>query len=357
MSARFSPAPLLALLAAAGCSLFCTFSGLQQPCDAQGDCLPGYECVANVCVGGGDGGEGSSSGGTGGSSSSGSSSGASGTGCTSDLSCPAGACVAGGCSALPTAWPSGGSAESASLAACFPPLPWPHQAALGLAAVPLSGCVGSYPGDTGTGLDAGGSLQVLEANNVVIVPATPLVADGKCVSGIGYKVMVPPSQLVDLVVTAAATGWTTTYNQAVELPADAGSGVRDIGVLSANGWAAKLGAAATALGVKATAQDSLEVGIVRDCGGNPMSGISIQTQPADGGFSVVYLDATGTPLTGRTATDSSGRFAAIAVASATPYTLIFVASTGNGTEELAALPLVVSDAGSSGWIDLAPLGP
>jgi hypothetical protein len=157
-------------------------------------------------------------------------------------------------------------------------------------------------------------------------------------------------------VSPAATGWTTTYNQAIELPADAGSGVRDIGVLSANGWSAKLGAAATALGVKATGQDALEVGIVRDCGGNPMSGISIQSRPADAGFSVVYLDAAGALLAGRTATDSSGRFAAVAIGSATPYTVTFVASTGSGTEELASLPLVVTD-GGSGWIDLAPLGP
>ena len=359
MSARFSPAPFLALLAAAGCSLFCTFNGLQQPCDAQGDCLPGYECVANVCVGGGDdGGSSSSSGGSGGSSSgssSGTSSGSSGTGCTSDLSCPAGACVGGACSALPTAWPAVGGSESASLAACFPPLPWPPQATLGLAAVPLSGCVVSFPGDNGTGLDAGGTVEVLEANNVVIVPATPLVADAKCVSGVGYKVSIPPGQLVDLVVAAAAAGWTTTYNQSIELPADAGSGVREIGVLSANGWSQKLAAAARALGLTPSAQDALEVGVVHDCGGNPMSGISIQAaQAADGGFSVVYLDATGAPLTGRTATDSSGRFAAIALPD--PYTVTFVAQTGNGTEALASLTVVVT-AGGSGWIDLAPLGP
>jgi hypothetical protein len=348
MSARLRPFAHLfglafVLEAAAGCSLFCTFNGLKQPCDTFGDCLPGYQCVANVCVaGGGDGGGENGDGGNGDAGE--------GTGCTSDLSCPAGACASSVCIDLPLAWDDG-AAQKASLDSCYP---WPPPPASGNPAVPLSGCVVIFPGDDGTGLaDAGATVSVLEANNMTIVPATAVVLNSKCLSGIGYKVSVPPGQLLDVVVTAQ--GWATTYNQAVELPGDAGSGDRDVGVLSANGWSQKLTAVTSSLDLPIKAQDALEVGIVRDCSGNPMSGVSLQgSQPGDGGIAIAYLDSTGTPIAGRTATDSSGLFAAVALPDT--YTLSFLAANGTGSETLASILLVVTAQGS-GWIDLAPLGP
>ncbi len=342
MSARLRSLVLpLGLVAAAGCSLICTFNGLQQPCDALGDCLPGYECVGGVCQPGGevgDGGTEDAGGGDGGGSSS---------GCAGDTTCPGGACVGGACSDVPTAWQNG-TAEIASLAACFP---WPPQPAAGNPDVELSGCIVTVPGDPGTGLaDAGATVTVLEANNVTIVPATAVLANSKCTSGVGYKVSVPPGQLLDVVVSAP--GWATTDNQAVELPAAATSGDRDLGVVSVDGWSQKLTLVGHTLGQSPTAQNALEIGTVRDCNGNSLSGISLQaSQVADGGFGVVYLDATGTPVAGRTATDSSGLFAAIALPGT--YTLTFAGSAGVLTSSFA----VVVTAGGSGWIDLAPQGP
>jgi hypothetical protein len=344
MSARFRPFALLLLAAAGGCSLICNFSGLKQVCDADGDCLSGYACVGGECLVGGDGGNGSgSTGGTGGQTG----------GCTGDATCLAGACVDGACNDLPMAWLDGG-AKAASLLSCYP---WPPLPAAGLAPVPMSGCIVSFPGDSLAGdfTDGGATIEVYE-DSILFPPPTPVVAEPRCASGFGYSVSVPPGQLVNVVV--AGPNWATTYDQSLELPADADAGVRNLGVLSANGWSHQLTAVAKAAGLTPVdSDDALEVGIARDCNGNVMSGITIDASPLpDGGvIDFVYLDATGAPIAGRTATDSSGLFAAVALPGT--YPLIFTASTGTGAPEtLASLSVVISAAGS-GWIDLAPLGP
>ena len=205
--ARFRPlAPLLGLLAAAGCSLLCTFDGLKQVCDSEGDCLPGYACVGGECVAA-DGGDGA---------------GGQGSGCTSDDGCPAGACVGGLCNDLPMAWFSGG-AQSPNVA-CYP---WPKQAAVGNPLVPLTGCIVTFPGDSFAKdlLDAGATVQLFEGVQALTPAPVPVVAKASCTSGIGYSVMAPPGQVVDAVVSAQ--GCTPTANGAVELPAGSDGGVRD----------------------------------------------------------------------------------------------------------------------------------
>ena len=121
-------------------------------------------------------------------------------------------------------------------------------------------------------------------------------------------------------------------------------------MLSANGWSQELGAVSKAVGLAGVnAKDALEVGMVRDCNGNALSGITLEASPLpDGGaIELTYLDPTGAPVAGRSATGSSGLFAAVALPGT--YPLTFLVSTGSGTETLAALPLEVTENGS-GWI-------
>ncbi|HUB07815.1 MAG TPA: hypothetical protein VMB50_12465 [Myxococcales bacterium] len=312
-----------------GCSLFCPIGGA-QPCDEEGVCLPGYACVQGLCVASGDGG------------------GSPGSGCSDSSQCLGGACVAGACANVPWAWSDAGAA-SASLA-CYP---FPPASLAGNADVTLAGCVDVFPVDAvSPSTPDGGTVQLLE-DGYPLGAATPLRADATCASGVGYQIQAPPGQLLQIAV--ASSVWAgAAVQQGVIAPALPDGGRRDVQAISIDGWSVEAGDLQNALHVGNRSTDGLFLGIVRDCAGRPLSGV--QLAAGDGGIVFGYLDDTGAPLAGRTATSPSGRFAAVALAGSYDLSLLASPSAGAAPEAIATLSASVA-AGGTAFIDLAPSGP
>ncbi|MHB8420264.1 MAG: carboxypeptidase-like regulatory domain-containing protein [Myxococcales bacterium] len=325
-------APFL-LLPALGCSLLFPIDGQPQPCDSVGDCLPGFVCAAGVCTagsGGPDGGDGGRPGG----------------GCTDSSQCPAGACLSGGCSAVPVAWLDGGSVGASM--ACYP---WPPASSAGGPLVTLSGCLAFFPVSPPPIVQAdAGTVQPFE-DGFALGAAAPFLAEAACPSGVGYAVQVPPGQLLELAISA---GPLDVADDGIFVGADGGR--RDLTAISVNGWSSEAKAVRDALELPPSAVYGLLLGLVRDCAGRPLSGVQLSAPEGDGGLAFAYLDDTGAPSTGRTATGPSGRFAAVAPAGS--YELSFAASptAGASPETFAALPVSIG-AGGTGLIDLSPSGP
>ncbi len=271
-------------------------------------------------------------------------------GCASDSNCPAGACVAGGCSAHLTAW-DGGVTVPAELS-CEP---WPPPTAYGQPLATLSGCLVALPGDqlgpAGKVVgDGGPTVQPFE-DGFAIGPARPVVAESpaSCPSGLGYSIDVPVGQPFEVVVSGAAQGWSSTENAALALDPvrEASQARRDLGVLSASGWSRL----AAALG--SDGGETLAAGIVRDCAGAPLSGAALEITGTDGGGRVAFLGVDGAFEAGRGATERSGLFA---LAIPPGGVLVEIAgSAADGGTLLAAVPLQAT-VGGSAWIDPAPSG-
>ncbi|MHB1843321.1 MAG: EB domain-containing protein [Deltaproteobacteria bacterium] len=319
-------------LALAGCSLFCRFDDVPQPCDDAGSCLPGYACAAGLCVPATvDGG-------------------APGQGCRSEADCPSGSCVAGLCRSVLVAWADGGSEASPTLGC----MPWPPPAAYGQPLTALSGCLVSLPGDQlGPAAkvlagDAGPTVQPFEDG--FAIGAAALVAPAACQSGLGYSLMAPVGQPFVVVVSGLAQGWSRTANVALALDPvrEARSARRDLGVVSASEWSR------LAAELHSDGGQELAVGIARDCAGLSLSGAALEVTGSDGGATIAYLDPTGALEAGRSATGASGLFALELLPG---DALVELAGSAGGDGTLLGAVPVTSAAGGTAWIDAAPLGP
>ncbi len=322
MTSLRSPFALVAAaVPAASCTLFCGFDGVRQPCDASGRCLSGYACVGGLCEPG-DGGA--------------------GAGCTDDAAClPAGACTAGACETLPVAWQDGSPLVPS--VAC---LPWPGPAAAGDPTVTLHGCLVSPPGGT-PAQAVGARLRIFE-KGFALGDSVPIAADADCPGGFGYQVAAPAGQILDAVVVGG--DGTTSHDAAVRLDpvAEADGGRRDLVAWSASDAAPALAALGT------SAPSALVEGVVRDCAGRPLSGVTVAPGGGLDVIAIAYLDATGSREPGRIATGSAGLFA-VAV-SPSEGNLVFTAAGPAGPQAIASLAVAVGPSDVV-WIDVAPEGP
>lgn len=320
--------------------MLCKTDGLLQPCGADGGCLTGYACKGSLCQIADGGGAPAV--------------------CGSDVDCPAGACVATHCEDGLVAWNAAGTNPAVNLG-CFGSFPPPPVDAGGGAPFQLTGCIATLPGDTLSGRPS-----------LFSGPTQAGVAVGKsCSSGYSYEFFpnsgVPVGALFELdVYTDAGPAPTRTYP--VFLDSASPTASRNAFAMSPARASSLLAAFDAGLGPDAGLLGTLILGVVNDCdlpvvdvsAGTQLSGVHVQVQTP--GHPVLYLDATGEPQVGRSATSSSGWFAAYVASEAGQIvSLTYFAASDGGLAGLGVdggvVAIDVSAGGGVVWVPLAPNGP